>query len=68
MSQDIYTDLKNAPIEDLIGSIRMAYASSESETFFRGVELGVKLAGKDGWEHVAPAWLREYLAGNKGNL
>lgn len=52
-----YEKLREATPKELLAAALYGY-SHASDDFLRGVELGVKLAGPDGWQQVASAWLR----------
>jgi len=54
---DIYADLKAATPGQLVRAALHHYRAREE--FCRGIELGVKLCQPDGWQQVAPAWLRD---------
>lgn len=60
--QDVEEYLKSAPPEELLFATEYFYRETltERESYF--LRLGFNLRNADGWEHVAPAWLRNYKA------
>ena len=58
---DTYEELRKASPEELLEAVELFYAinGEASGGFYRGLALGFKIASSNGWEQVAPAWLRE---------
>jgi len=54
---DEYTELQAAPPEELLEAAIAAYKQFNPAAE-RWMRLGFQLAQKDGWEQVAPYWLR----------
>jgi hypothetical protein len=59
MSSDSYSDLQNAPAEELLEVAIANYKGKGMPVEFL-VRLGFDLAREGGWEHIAPAWLKQY--------
>lgn len=53
-------DLREATPEELVESFLWFHRESLTDRESSLVRLGRRLAGPDGWEQIAPAWLREY--------
>ena len=53
---DVYDKLRQATPEELLEAAVTFYREFNPEGE-RWLRLGFKLAGSDGWEEVAPAWL-----------
>ena len=56
---DSLSELMNAPAEELLEVAIANYNGKDMSVDFL-VRLGFSLAHKDGWEHIAPAWLKKY--------
>ncbi len=59
MGADSYSDLQNAPAEELIEVAIANYKEKNMSVDFL-VRLGFSLAQEGGWEHIAPAWLKAH--------
>lgn len=59
-----YTELKAAKPEELRDAVIARYQSIAHLDMSAGIDhwirLGFAIAGPDGWQHCAPAWLREW--------
>ena len=70
LDDPIYDDLKQASPEELLEATIEHYKVKryegarwgrfERNGFLNGLRLGFKIAQANGWQEVAPAWLREY--------
>ena len=54
---DIYDDLKLAPLSDLINSAVSEYRRQGRTEFAEGILEGYAISQPDGWKHIAPIWL-----------
>ena len=68
----MYDDLKQASPEELLEATieelkkGTRLTKHERNEFINGLVLGFKIAQEDGWQQVAPAWLRNYRDAKKG--
>lgn len=59
----MYKPLKEATPEELLDAAIWfwEHTADDHSDFVAGMREGFAIAQKDGWEHVAPAWLREVV-------
>ena len=53
-----FKELQNATAEDLLGAAILAH--EEDVRFAQGIEYALRIIAPEGWQEIAPVWLRKY--------